>query len=177
MTLPKAIQQNPQISKVFYQDGKVFAYRDGEVWELQKKTVWTPHPNLLKVNDADRLEYYLKNCNRKLGWLRSKIADERKSSSLRKHFRINIKRHCKMITWIEDRIHELRGTMRYPYLLPENSPTHTHENPAVQSIVVTHRIARDYDYPGKEHLEPLVEQDNLRAKQTHEAYKRAYADI
>lgn len=144
---------------------------------VRERPKWQPHENLLKVTDEKRLELYLKSHIRKLGWLRSKISQERKSSPLRKHFRVNIARHVKMITWVEDKLHEMRGTKRYPKLLPENMPTHTHENPSIQSIVVTHRVPRAYDYPGKEIYEPLVEKDNQRAKETHEAYHKGYANI
>lgn len=138
---------------------------------------WVPHPNLARCTNIDRLEYYLKCHHEKLRWLRSKIANERKTAPMRRIMRVNIGRHLKEVVYIEDKLHALKGTCRIPKLHPENAPTHTHDNPSIQSIVVTHRVPRSYDYPGKDKYEQLVEADNKRAKETHEVYKKAYQPI
>lgn len=163
---PKGLPPKVVLTKITLTAADIQAEEERQKYVVKEfyktKAKWTIHPKLDKCNDIVALESYLWDHQQRLRWFRGRIADESNRSVKRSFFRTHISIHKKNVKYIEDKIHQLKGTLAIPKLYDPLAP-HYHDkiNPFMNQVTIVERPLRDYDYPMKETFEPIAQQGKI----------------
>jgi len=97
------------------------------------------------MTDIPMIEKYLDQAKIRRQQVCRALARTSRANWTYKHYRLTAKRFRNLIEALEKRLHTLKGTMKYPYLVPMDLPEFHHRNPHIQAVTVVPQVQREAD--------------------------------
>ncbi len=104
-----------------------------------------PTTKIQLMTDIPMVENFLEKTLVRRAQIRRTLARTSNSHWTYRHHRLTAKRASNLADALVKRLHELKGTMKYPYLVPMDLPVFEHRNPHIQAVTVVPKVEREPD--------------------------------